>query len=1003
MVLFALKDRTLTTLAAIMVVLALPAAFASGQILGGHLEGEVTLMDGQPVPGVLVTASSPVMRGTRTTLSDEKGGFVFLSLRPGIYTFTFELANMATLQRSLRIDFRQLKQLPIVMQVQALEDTIVVIGELGNAFDDYAANGSISTSSSFSFEEVNALPIGRDPGDVASLAPGLVQNTPNGGQVTIFGGQTNENVWLFDGVDISNDFSDNSLVYNRQASPVYVEDAIADMQVLTSGVSAEYGRFSGGVVNFITKSGGNEFSGTLRADLESEAWRSRTSREREKGIELLRDVFERFSTTLGGYAIKDEIWFFAAGRYQDSSGRRTFFRTPLSGDFSLSDERAEVKATVNIVDKHQIQGVVNDSEQTTMGSNISVSVTPATLATAFEPSSLGVLRYSGVLTPSVFTEAQYSEKRASFRREHPVGVASNPGSREFIEDSPFLDFFTPFGGHYNAPYFDGSDPEDRDNQQLAASLSYFLDTASTGSHDLKLGFEDFDRLRTGGNSQSPTGFVMSASVRLNQGNVNDPVVINGDLIPVWTPGASGAWRWLANRNARLETQIRSLYANDRWQLTDNWSFNIGFRYEDARGGPQAGITTIDSAVLVPRLAASYDVRGDGMYRFDLTYGQYAGPYSEAQLASNIDVANPLGLLYLYIGPPGVGYDFAPAYDFGNQLGTSYTIRRASSGNQNIFVDPDIRPPIVDEVTLAAGRELRRGGFLKAIYTCRDYRDLVEDFTTTTTGVSEVLVDGISAGIFSNTFITNSHLAEREYEAFQVIGRYRVNDRWTLDGHYTWQLRNHGNFEGERANSASTSSLIGDYPEIRNTFSHYPTGRLSGFQEHRLRTWTNYNLDFEEAGDLNFGFLLNWDSGRVLSRTSTLALTPEQQATLDALYVDGPASQTIWYGSRGDVEFDSALTFDVSVNYQLPLFGDLDLWIKLDVTNLFDEDSQISGETNVSPCYPADHSFYRGGCIGPVDPLGLPLTFEEPAYFADDRSNGDFVAPREVKLTLGFRW
>ena len=959
---------------------------AFAQNLTGALRGTASLADGSGVPGVLVTASSSAIQGARTAVTTESGQYIIRNLPPGDYTVTFELEGMATVQSNATVRLGGDTPVNVTMQVQAEEETIVVTGELSSTL----ASSEVSTT--YNFEEVNNLPIGREPDDIAALAPGLTQNTPNGGQVSISGGFAYDNVWLIDGVDANDNLFGTT-------NPVYIEDAIADLQVLTSGISAEYGRFTGGVVNVITKSGGNEFSGTLRADLENEDWRDTTPREDENNTELVDDISEAYSATLGGYVLKDKLWFFLAGRDEESSAQSSFFRTNLPRTSSVAEDRLEIKGTVNIADKHQVQATFTDREQTGVRPSFGFSVTPDTQRTRTDPSDLKVGRYSGVLTPSLFAELQISEKGFTFMNTHGLDADTTPGTQSFIDNSPFFDFFTSFGGHYHAPYFDGKDPEDRNNEQLAGSLSYFLDSASAGSHDFKFGFEDFSSFRTGGNSQTPTDWVMSAPVILNNGNINDPVITNGELTPVWVPGASGAWNWRSNRNAAIETQTQSLYVNDRWQLNDNWSFNVGFRYEEVQGESQAGTVTVDTDAFVPRLAASYDVRGDGKYRFDLTYAQYAGKYSESQFASNTDVGNPPGLLYLYVGPAGQGYDFAPAYDFFNP--NNYIVISACDGTQNIFVDGDVNSPVVDEITFSAGMELGRGGFVKAIYTSREYNDFVEDFIDTTTGTTVVQVDGNVAGTFSNTFITNSDLPTREYEALQLIGRYRLSDNWTIDGNYTLQLTNDGNFEGEGTNTPGTSSVIGNYPEVRTSFSHFPEGPLDDFQEHKLRAWTNYNLGLGRAGSLNFGLLANWDSGRTFSRTYRLARpTAGQNAVLAAQgYVDAPGAQTIFFGRRGDFEFDDALTFDLSVNYQLPIFGDFDLWLKADITNIFNDDTQISGSTAVTGCF-ADG---RTGCVGPEDSLGLPLTFSEPTSFASDSSNASFVAPREYKLTLGFRF
>ncbi len=950
--------------------------FAQG-VQRGTLRGTVTLADGSAVPGVLVTATSPAMQGSQTTSTSETGAWILRNLNPGNYTVIFELEGMATVQSAATVELGQGTPVDVTMQVAAQEETIIVTGELASVL----ADSQVSTT--YSFEEVNNLPVrNRTPAAIADLAPGLTTNTPNGGQVTISGGFAYDNVFLIDGVDANDNLFGT-------ATTVYIEDAIADVQVLTSGISAEYGRFSGGVVNVVTKSGGNDFSGTLRADLSNDDWRTTTPREEELGTELQDELNEIYSATLGGYILKDRLWFFLAGRDRESSQTGSFQFTGLPRPLDITEDRQEYKATVNILDKHQVQAQYTEKNQDTLrASSAAGSATPSTVDLWATPSDLTVARYSGVWTPSLFGELQYSEKTFLFQ----INQTQSPPF-DISADSPIWDDFGDIGVHYNAPHWDGSDPEDRNNEQLAGAVSFFLDSASAGSHDLKVGFEDITTIRTGGNSQSPTDFQLIANPLLDASG-NGVLTADNDLIPVWESFNSGAWQFFSNRDARVDTQTQSFYVNDRWQLNDHWSFNIGARYEQVTGDTQSGIVTVDNDALVPRLGASYDLRGDGKYRFDLTYAEYAGKYSESQFAENTDVGNPPGLLLLYTGPDCVGrIDVCPeAYDFAS--GQYHVAIAADDGTQNVFVDEGITSPTVEEITFGAGMELKRGGFLKLVYTDRSYKDFVEDFQSLATGTTEVIVAGTSAGTFTNTFITNDNTLSREYQAIQAIARYRINDNWTVEGNWTHQIKNDGSFEGEASNQPGISSNYGDYPEITPIDRYAPTGKLDDFAENKIRAWTNYNWDIGRAGNLNFGLLANFDSGLTRSRTSRVSLRPEQRAILaDLGYVDTPSSRTIYYnGRRGDVTFDDALTFDLSINYQLPIWKDLALWIKTDITNIFDDDTQIDGENGVTPNF-----------NGPLDSLGLPTTFTEPTNFRAGTSNADFVLPREYRLTVGFRF
>ena len=348
---------------ALTVVLALLGGSVWAQSLTGSLRGTARLDDGSAVPGVLVTASSSAMQGQRTTTTSDTGQWILRNLPPGNYTVTFELEGMATVQSSAAVSLGQDTPLSVEMQVKAQEETIIVTGELQSVL----ASSEVSTT--YDFETVNNLPIQRTPAAIAALAPGLTTNTPNGGQVTISGGFAYDNVFLIDGVDANDNLFGSS-------NPVFIEDAIADLQVLTSGISAEYGRFTGGVVNVITKSGGNDFSGSLRADLENDDWRETTPLEDERNTELTDDISEAYAATLGGYILKDRLWFFTAARDEESSAQGQFFKTGLASPDDITEDRLELKGTVNIADKHQVQATFTDRNQSGTRPSFGFSSTP---------------------------------------------------------------------------------------------------------------------------------------------------------------------------------------------------------------------------------------------------------------------------------------------------------------------------------------------------------------------------------------------------------------------------------------------------------------------------------------------------------------------------------------------------------------------------------------------------------------------------------------------------
>ena len=121
----------------------------------------------------------------------------------------------------------------------------------------------------FKREEIELLSTPRSIQGIAQLSPAVNENSPNNSQLVINGAFAYDNIFMINGVDVND---------NLFASPqnLFIEDAIEETQVLTSGISAEYGRFTGGVVNAITKSGGNAFSGSGRINFQNPAWTTET-------------------------------------------------------------------------------------------------------------------------------------------------------------------------------------------------------------------------------------------------------------------------------------------------------------------------------------------------------------------------------------------------------------------------------------------------------------------------------------------------------------------------------------------------------------------------------------------------------------------------------------------------------------------------------------------------------------------------------------------------------
>ena len=962
----------------LLLTAALLAATATGAAAQGRQTGTIrgSLLDAQGLvlPGVTVTVRSDALQGVRTTVTDINGNYRILALPPGAYQVVFELSGFAEVVETATVPLGGDVGVNAAMAPAGVVETVEVVGVVPTPIE------TTITGSNITADEVHALPTSRQPWRIAELQPGLTDNTPNVGQVTINGAFAYDNVFLVDGVDINDNLFGT-------ANSLFVEDAIQETQVLTSGISAEYGRFSGGVINIITRSGGNDFAGSYRLNMYNpSSWTSLTPFEDEPREGNLGDNLDH-EITLGGPLVRDRLWFFYSGLITRQEGTDTFNETRIRYDTAGAEDRNQFKLTATLAPGHTLSGNYLRRAFTDTGSTFSFSVVPSTIIDRERPQDLFVTTYRGALTNDVFAEVQYSQKRHGFR--------GGGGTSTDIFDSPFLTR-TQALAHYNAPYFDATDPEDRNNRQITGNVTWFLSSRRAGSHSLKAGFERYTSTNIGGNSQSSTGWVFRTNYAV--GPDGSPLLdADEQLVPIFTPGPlTIGLNWLPARGARIDINTTSFFVNDEWALNEHFSFNLGVRGETVDSEATGGITTVDTSAVVPRLGVAYDPLGDGRFTIQGTYSHYAGKYSEAQFSETTNVGNPDLLIGVYTGPGGEGRDFAPGFDVNN-----YFIVDGSFATQNVMLEPDLKSPLTKEFTVSAGGTLGNRGHLKATYIRRRAGNFIEDFLDLSTGATEIMHEGRSYGMFVNEVFRNTNELARNYDALQFDGRYSVTSRFQLDGSYTVQLRNEGNFEGEATNQPGVASVAFDYPEIFTPERNYPFGRLNDFQRHKVRLWGIYNLGLGRAGNVDLGGIWRYNSGQVYSLVAGgVPLTARQQAVLDELgYASGPTGQSLYFDARGTESFKGYGLFDASVQYQLPIWRTARPYFKFELYNVFNTDTLIGWDTTVEPNYD-----------GPLDDLGLPLTYEEGPRFGEGTSAGDYPpwragldGGRTFLMSLGFRF
>jgi hypothetical protein len=909
------------------------AAAQGSQI--GTITGVVQSGDGVSLPGVTVTVTSPALQGRREAVTDLNGVYFVKGLPAGAYAVQFRLENFKPADREdVDVTVGGTAEVNTTMLLAPRAETVTVTAEP-------TPLATPTTSLSFTKGDVDVLPVSRRPQDIAELAPGLTNNTPNGSQVTISGGFAYDNIFMINGVDVN----DNLFA---QPNNVFIEDAIEQTNVLAAGIPAEYGRFTGGVINLITKSGGNTFSGSFRDSLSNPKWIGRTPREAAAGISHQDVLGKVYEGTFGGPIVRDRLWFFSAGRWQKNDQPFTFAQNGGGYTTTTENKRGELKFTGTVSNNQTFQlNYIKNSNDLTNTSGLSANslLDPRTLVPQETPNSLFVVNYHGLLRAKLFATAQYSQKQ--------FGLRDGGGTSTNILDSPFrtrglLPGVPNNALFYNAPYFDSNDPEDRNNRQVTGSLAYSLATRRAGTHDVKGGAEYYVSTRTGGNSQTSTGYVFRSDYLTQNGvPVRDA---DGVPIPLFVPGTSQLNQWLPTRGATIDIRTTSLYFQDHWVASSRFTFDLGTRFEAVRSHATGGLTTVDTTTIVPRLAMSFDVEGNGKTVLQATYGHYAGRYLDNEFGRSTPVGNPSELIYSYTGPAGQGRNFAPGFDLSNYT----TVIGGAFPTANIFTASGLSSPVVREFTIGAGRELSQKGSVKATYIWRTWANFVEDFINLQNGITTIAQIPAHPQ-FTNVVYGNTNSPIREYQAIVAQGGYRLRSTIGIGAHYTVQLRNFGNYTGEAAGQPGITSVLGDFPEILGPAldRYFPSGNLPGFQRHKLRVYGTYTQLMGRFGSIDLSPIWRVNSGQVYSlftsnQTPTaieLARNPGYPSTdVNTLM---PA-ETLYFGDRGSQFFKGYGVLDFAAMYSIPVMKSAHPWIKVEIYNLLNNDKQIAWDTTVRP-------------------------------------------------------
>ena len=941
----------------------------------GTIRGQVVDATALPIAGVVITVSSPARPGKQTIQASENGDFIIPFLPPGDYSVTFERAGFQARTEIIGVSMAEARALTITLAIVGLSDMVNVAGARSNEISKVLTVGE-----TYKAATLEKLPVGRTLAEAVSLAPGVTPNGLPNNNAVISGALSYENLYLSNGATLNGPIVGLPL-------PLYVEDAIQETSVARGSISAEYGRFGGGVVHMITKSGGNDFSGSLRASLANDAWRARTPHPGDQTIDNLTSTLE---LTAGGPFRKDAIWFFAAARFADPQRNVTLPHTNINYIEQTVDNRGEGKLTITPNAHHTIKASLSKRELRIENDAFGRVMDVASLYDLTTNFDLSVISYAGVLRDRVFLEGQFARKRET---------TSGRGARQTdrLNGTPIAD--RQLQARFNSPSFCSVCPgslEHFDNWDWFGKVSYFLSTRSSGSHNVVAGVETFKEMRKNNNWQSGSSYAVDATT----------TVIDGATIyPVFRSDNSTYINYLPLVEDSIGNDIRtySAFVNDAWRYNRHLLLNLGYRYDQSRAKDQTGVAVVKDTEFSPRLGLSWDIRGDGRWTAHAGFARYVAAVNTLL----VDAASPGGRTasysYYYQGPP---INTEPPYVTADRaLSDLFDWFSANGGinrpTRNPPVIPgktrkiggDMKAPNSHEYSVGVARDIGSRGVWRIDYLARNYHDMYGEFVNSTTGR---VVD--PTGEYDLSIIANDPDAKRTYRGLSSSVSFRLPSA-QFGANYTLS-RSRGNVDGEGETTASFRTTIGTYPEYRQSRWNSPMGYNANDQRHKVRAWVIYMLPVPEPGGrFDVSLLQRFDSALPYQ-----AVGPVDSRTWvkDAPnYVLPPSAVNYYFSGRNSLRWESAVNTDVALNWSKRVPGSqAEILFRGVITNIFNNSSVISGNSVVLTA--ASRSDLKSFSPFTETPV-LGVHWAHGPSFGQPTSPGSYQLPRSFSGSVGVRF
>lgn len=998
---------------------------AMAQDQRGSIEGVVKDSSGAVLPGVSVEARTNT-GVVLTSVTDASGVYRFPSLAPGVYEITANLQGFAPRkQADVLVALGQIKKVDMSLGLAGVIESVQVTAE--SPLVDVKQN---ARQTNIRAEQIDLMPKGRDFTSLVTQAAGVNYEAKSGGEgnVMIDGASAGENRYIIDGIETTN-------LRNGATGKAVVADFIEEVQVKSSGYTAEFGGATGGVINVVTKSGTNDWHGNALFNWESSrlaSARRPTLRQELANSDIAeyvsypKDTSDRIEPggAIGGPIVKNRAWFFGAYQPALTSNNRSTSPTTannpaaatVSVDQKLQVQYATGNMTSQLSDGLRARVAFNNSWSRTTG------LLPALSGT--DPSGTNYSKTSVFPNYSVSGNVDWVASRSLFfgirggyymSDQHDSNVTEEPFYRwTTTSNIGFLDVPAALqhGTSFNS--IPSNNKVTRDQQTRA----YFQADGTVyakmgGDHQLKFGVQA-DRI---GNN------VLSGESRnLVTIRWNSPLPTG---VPV-TRGTYGYYEVRSNGVApqqglitegNIHSNLIGLFVQDAWTINNKLTINAGVRTERERvptyttGAdiPAIGIEFGFKDKLAPRMGFAYDVKGDGKWKAFGSWGIFYDIFKLELPRGSFGGEKWLSYYYTldtYDWPNLVAGANCPPACNGTLIRGQVTpenpkggidFRHPSFGADSI--QPGLKPMKQQEATVGLEHQMSDVIALSARYVHKQIDRAIDDTGSLDAAGNEIYIIANPGEGLTALALTNPSTAlpkpKRDYDSVEFALEKRFAQSWYLRTSYLWS-RQYGNYSGlsqsdENGRMSPNVGRLYDYPLMM--FQDGGTaafGPLATDRPHQFKTQFIYAFPFGTSVGINEYVA----SGLPVSRE--VGIYPTSNLPVNYL----------GRGSDGRTPMFSQT--DLLVQHSFKFMGTRQLQVSFNVLNLLNQDTanskystyqKVNGVVPGSTLTAADFNeapFYTG-----QQTLAALITAQnvvkDPRFLMD---NG-FQAPLQARFGLKF--